>query len=783
MAAVDEAERMAIRRRILGWLQEVETREKAELQVGRGTLADVAEIQQRRAQAEMDMRAAEKDFGQHDALAIKMRDAARQRLEAQSVYYKEGRITLDRYVDASHQLAEAEVRTAKTPYERIASKKRHFERLKELEEREKSELKEGRSTEADMSEATMRRIEAELDLHEAVNSRSTPDLCPDPPSPGRPGTRSQASSGRSEVDRVARECRLGGAERLRNSSREGEIPGLASSNGVHDRCVSNRARGDGWTPCQPHRRTHWTTSSACALRLREPRRDDRRRVVGAVPHEPRTRGRAGVRGPAVTRHGPMVPGICRSILDDPRRRTRRVPGRVPGAGPLRAGAIRKSDSVGSWLYGVTVRVAARAPGGVDPAANPRAAGCSAAASANAVAGGAPRRGPAASAERDDGAAIVHEEVVRLPERATARRSSSATLRGADARRGGRAAAAGRLRHGAQPAVAGAGSTPRPIDTPGRGRPVHDRADGRLADRRTAVRRPRPAAIRSAMAATTLPVNVPASLARAAVRVAAGQPAAAGTWSAASMSLADGVLKTMMLKKLMVTACVLGLLGTRCRHRHLSWSADRLGAGTAGMRGVVKAIGQTGPGIVESPKPPEVDLVLAELLECSTPSCRCPEGLLRRRPDHDRSLHTGPHAPLQRFEMLRCKERGGAIGESQTPPRYPERSRGSGEGGTGRSKREHSVRSRGSPPRSPASRVRHECQREGGCREGLAPPPCGRARAQGRTAPEGTRAYPDPPVSRAGPGSSTESAIRPYGRRIDSLTNLWNSSRSLSWPEG
>jgi RNA polymerase sigma factor (sigma-70 family) len=178
MAAVDEAERMAIRRRILGWLQEVENREKAELQVGRGTLADVAEIQQRRAQAEMDMRAAENDFEQYDALALKIRDAARQRLEAQSVYYKEGRITLDRYADASRQLAEAEVRTAKTAYERIASKKRHFERLKELEEREKAELKEGRSTEADTSEATVRRIEAELDLHEAVNSRGAPDLAP-----------------------------------------------------------------------------------------------------------------------------------------------------------------------------------------------------------------------------------------------------------------------------------------------------------------------------------------------------------------------------------------------------------------------------------------------------------------------------------------------------------------------------------------------------------------------------------------------------------------------------
>ncbi len=60
----------------------------------------------------------------------------------------------------------------------------------------------------------------------------------------------------------------------------------------------------------------------------------------------------------VTRHGPMVMGVCRNILNDPTdvhdafQATFLVLAR-------RAEAIRNRDSVGSWLYGVAVRVAAR----------------------------------------------------------------------------------------------------------------------------------------------------------------------------------------------------------------------------------------------------------------------------------------------------------------------------------------------------------------------------------------------------------------------------------------
>jgi hypothetical protein len=97
-----------------------------------------------------------------DRLAQQLLEAARKRLEAQRAYYLEGRITLDRYLDASKQLEVAELRVAKTDADRLAVRNRHVDRTKEIEIREKAERKAGRGTDADVSEARERRLEAEL---------------------------------------------------------------------------------------------------------------------------------------------------------------------------------------------------------------------------------------------------------------------------------------------------------------------------------------------------------------------------------------------------------------------------------------------------------------------------------------------------------------------------------------------------------------------------------------------------------------------------------------------
>jgi uncharacterized protein YnzC (UPF0291/DUF896 family) len=178
LAATDEAERMKIRRRHVEILKEVEMREIAEVQVGRGSAGDRAEAQQRCRQAELDLQVAENDFDQFDARALKLVDVARERYEAQEVDYKKGRITIDRLADADLHLAEAELRTAKTPFERMAIKRRQFDRLKRIEEREEAEVKDGRGTKADLAEATSRRLEAEMDLHDTITFGSPPEIAP-----------------------------------------------------------------------------------------------------------------------------------------------------------------------------------------------------------------------------------------------------------------------------------------------------------------------------------------------------------------------------------------------------------------------------------------------------------------------------------------------------------------------------------------------------------------------------------------------------------------------------
>jgi RNA polymerase sigma factor (sigma-70 family) len=86
-----------------------------------------------------------------DQLSQLLLDAARKRLDTQRAFYEEGRITLDRFLDASKQLEIAELRLAKTDADRIAVKQRHVGRIKEIENREKAELKVGRGTTADVS--------------------------------------------------------------------------------------------------------------------------------------------------------------------------------------------------------------------------------------------------------------------------------------------------------------------------------------------------------------------------------------------------------------------------------------------------------------------------------------------------------------------------------------------------------------------------------------------------------------------------------------------------------
>jgi hypothetical protein len=102
-----------------------------------------------------------------DPLVQELLEASQKRFDAQRAYYQEGRITLDRFVAASDRLMEVELMVAPTDDERFKAIERHVGRLKEIEARERTELKTGRGTVADVAEITQARLESEVRLKKA----------------------------------------------------------------------------------------------------------------------------------------------------------------------------------------------------------------------------------------------------------------------------------------------------------------------------------------------------------------------------------------------------------------------------------------------------------------------------------------------------------------------------------------------------------------------------------------------------------------------------------------
>src|SRR4051794_8961012 len=106
----------------------------------------------------------------------------------------------------------------------------------------------------------------------------------------------------------------------------------------------------------------------------------------------------------VGRHGPMVLGVCRRILRDPHAAEDAFQATFLLL-VRKAGAVRRRESVGPWLYGVARRVASeargvasrrRVPGHLDPEA--------------------PGMDDHGGLERDELHAALHEELGRLAEK-------------------------------------------------------------------------------------------------------------------------------------------------------------------------------------------------------------------------------------------------------------------------------------------------------------------------------------------------------------------------------
>jgi hypothetical protein len=99
--------------------------------------------------------------------------AAAQRLDAQRAYYEEGRITIDRFIEASLEFMRAKMAASTTKEERVAAVKAHWDRMAEVLNKEQDELKAGRGTVADVAEAVVAHENAAFTYMEVRQSRGS----------------------------------------------------------------------------------------------------------------------------------------------------------------------------------------------------------------------------------------------------------------------------------------------------------------------------------------------------------------------------------------------------------------------------------------------------------------------------------------------------------------------------------------------------------------------------------------------------------------------------------
>ncbi len=82
-AAKTDADRAEIRKRHVSILEEIAKREDAEIQVGRGTIADLSEARQRHLEAEYEMKIMDKEAAEKAALLGRLSELERKVAELQ----------------------------------------------------------------------------------------------------------------------------------------------------------------------------------------------------------------------------------------------------------------------------------------------------------------------------------------------------------------------------------------------------------------------------------------------------------------------------------------------------------------------------------------------------------------------------------------------------------------------------------------------------------------------------------------------------------------------------
>jgi RNA polymerase sigma factor (sigma-70 family) len=131
-------------------------------------------------------------------------DTARQRLEAQMAFYDEGRITIDRLIDASRGVMQAELDVHVLKAIRVDAARAHYDRLNKILKHEEAELKFGRATKADVSEIKTELLYAEFTLAkemEAPEAKPAAKAGMSPQAAPASTTRSKLNAERVEIAR------------------------------------------------------------------------------------------------------------------------------------------------------------------------------------------------------------------------------------------------------------------------------------------------------------------------------------------------------------------------------------------------------------------------------------------------------------------------------------------------------------------------------------------------------------------------------------------------------
>ncbi len=131
----------------------------------------LTEASRDREEAEQLLKAARQS--EEKAYTLLRIQAARRRYRPMKRLHDEGRITHDRLLDAQARVIEAERMATDDEAQRLAALGRLLDLAEELESRELAEMTVGRGTDADVAEASILRIEAEIRLRSAGAARET----------------------------------------------------------------------------------------------------------------------------------------------------------------------------------------------------------------------------------------------------------------------------------------------------------------------------------------------------------------------------------------------------------------------------------------------------------------------------------------------------------------------------------------------------------------------------------------------------------------------------------